>query len=258
LRHRAKRDWRKRRLEPSYQNELNRTAYRPLPPLPAQSLWIWSWLGTPAQNQERSSWVCAGAPGDGLESLLGNTPNAPKRPVPPPAASPSGTHLHALQLKKAIPGCVWDLPAKIAAGDVRTLSAAAPSADRWQEFGAAAGIAARWAEAPPEELRHNYHSTPGDDHGRAASVRARDIRDSNTAQWNRADMASGLFLSRRWRPSAKRAAGPWNRIQNPETRRDCARHSLVCQENYIQLVGVRFLRGTEEETAVRGGPANLL
>lgn len=77
---------------------------------------------------------------------------------------------------------------------------------------------------------------------RAASARARDIPDSNTAPSNPADIAS--FSQIYFRPKRRRESRmPRRDGRIPERMRDCERGALVCQEKFILLVVVQFRNG---------------
>jgi hypothetical protein len=56
-----------------------------------------------------------------------------------------------------------------------------------------------------------------------------------------------LFIEKVAAGGEKEPRAGKNGTGNPKTRGDCALRSLVCQEKYIQLVGVRFLPGKCEQ-----------
>jgi hypothetical protein len=104
---------------------------------------------------------------------------------------------------------------------------------------AAFGSAAQAAAARCEEVRRNYCNDPVAHFRRAASGRAPDNPDSNTAPSNRADIAFVCLAN----PTALAAEGERLPPKHPDLQkrqnwRDCALAALVSQGKSIQLVVV--------------------
>jgi hypothetical protein len=137
------------------------------------------------------------------------------------------------------------------------LSADAARGDNSTGRGAACGNAERAAAARYEGERRNCCRFPVEYPARGANARARDIPESNTAPSSRADIAS-LFPRSHGRPAESerkcRQAGGTNHA--PSNWRDCAPWALVCQVEYILLVGVRMPTDTEPSMEQRGRPGN--
>ena len=189
---------------------MNLTAYRPLRALQAQCLWIWSWLATPAGTR-RWLRVCRGA----RRRSSPQTPNAPKRPAPPRPLPPFRNKSPALsRLLVVLP----DRPSRqSAARNLKFEIASFSDACRWGGSLRAAGdadeVAAQWEGERSAAGRRNCRSSPGGDPAPEANGRGRDSQDSDTAQWNQADIASRLFLLRKDRPARNR-----RRILTPKFR----------------------------------------
>ena len=104
---------------------------------------------------------------------------------------------------------------------------------------AASGSAAPGAAVRCEAVRRNCCNDPEARFPRAASGRAPDNPDSNTAPSNRADIAF-VCLAKPTAPATEGKAMPPKRpdCKNVKNRRDCAPEALVSQGKSIQLVVV--------------------
>jgi hypothetical protein len=104
---------------------------------------------------------------------------------------------------------------------------------------AASGSAAPGAAVRCEAVRRNCCSDPEARSPRAASGRAPDNPDSNTARSNRADIAFVCLANprpRRRKGKRSRRSAPY--YENANNWRDCAPEALVSQGKSIQLVVV--------------------
>jgi hypothetical protein len=168
-------------------------------------------------------------------------PNAHERPVPPPASPPfsavplAGKNARHTRERPGRPRCVQGRTgpvclcrssARAAAGTKpyrfcrngeplpwEKFSGGAAPADSSPAAAAACGIAVRAGAAHCGAGRRNCCRFPAARPARGASGRARDIRESNTAPSNRADIASV--------PHSQREPKLWNR-KTPQNQRDCA------------------------------------
>jgi len=118
-------------------------------------------------------------------------------------------------------------------------SAGVRRADGCSAHAGASGSAAPGAAVRCEGVRRNCCSDPAARSPRAASGRAPDNPDSNTARSNRADIAFVCLANprpRRRKGKRSRRSAPY--CKNAKNWRDCAPEALVSQGKSIQLVVV--------------------
>jgi hypothetical protein len=153
-----------------------------------------------------------------------------------------------LQLLKGDAACtgpVLKFPSAIQPWPVGRFSADAARGDSSIGHGAACGNAAQAEAARCEGERRNCCRFPVEYPGRGANGRARDTPELNTAPSSRADIASLFPRSHTWPAESEqecRQACGTNHA--PSNWRDCALWALVCQAEYILLVGVRMPEGS--------------
>ena len=118
-------------------------------------------------------------------------------------------------------------------------SAGVRLADDWPAHAAASGSAAPEAAVRCEALRRSCCNDPEARSPRAASGRAPDNPDSNTAPSNRADIAFVCLAKPRPRRRKEKRTPPKRPdCKTPRTGGDCAPEALVSQGKSIQLVVV--------------------
>jgi hypothetical protein len=118
-------------------------------------------------------------------------------------------------------------------------SAGVRLADDWPTHAAASGSAAPGAAVRCEGVRRNCCNDPEARSPRAASGRAPDNPDSNTAPSNRADIAFVCLAKPRPRRRKEKRTPPKRPdCKTPRTGGDCAPEALVSQGKSIQLVVV--------------------
>ena len=152
-------------------------------------------------------------------------------------------------------GPVLKFPSAIQPWPIGRLSADAAWGDSSTGRGAACGNAAQAAAARYEGERRNCCRFPVEYQGREANGRVRDTPESNTAPSSPADIASPFPRSHGWPAECEQKCRQVCGTKHaPSNWRDCAPWRLVCQEEYILLVGVRMPEGVWDD--VRGGMAD--
>ena len=150
-------------------------------------------VGAPAEGQEdRQSWLCAGAPEDDLEFLHLHHPHAlsgrlPRRLLPFSRNSTrSRTTTHGTFMRHSRERRKFGFhPARQSC-----VIAVCQSGDSSRAAAVASGIEAQAAGAHCGEARRNCCRSPAASLARATSALARGIPDSGTAQSSRANIAS--------------------------------------------------------------------